>query len=297
MKKFVVVMLIAVVIAGLGFSAQKVIGFAVSTLANPFFVSMKEGGEAKAAELGLEMIVLDAQDSSEKQYSQIQDLITRNVDVLIVNPCDSDAVVPAVMEAKMMGIPVITVTRPANGIEVNQHLDIDNKEAGMLAAEALVEALDGTGKIAVLEGIPGAPSANDRQAGFMAVIDQYDGLEVVTSLTANYSREEGARVMEDVLQGNPELDAVYAHNDEMALGAVRAIVAAGRMNEIKVFGIDAVDDAIMAIKNGEMVATVKQQPALQMAMAVEAANDIINGKTVEKLVIVPLQLITIEQIQ
>jgi ribose transport system substrate-binding protein len=297
MKKFVVVMLIVAVVAGLGFSAQKVIGFAVSTLANPFFVSMKEGGEEKAEELGLEMIVLDAQDSSEKQFSQIQDLITRNVDVLIVNPCDSDAVVPAVMEAKMMGIPVITVTRPANNIDVDQHLDIDNKEAGMLAAQALVEALDGNGKIAVLEGIPGAPSANDRQAGFVNVIDQYDGLEIVTSLTANYSREEGARVMEDVLQGNPELDAVYAHNDEMALGAVRAIIAAGRIDEIKVFGIDAVDDAIMAIKNGEMIATVKQQPALQMAMAVEAANAIINGETVEKIVIVPLQLITIEQIK
>jgi len=296
MKKFVVLLLV-VLMAGMVFSANKVIGFAVSTLANPFFVTMKEGGEAKAAELGIEMITLDAQDSSEKQFSQIQDLITRNVDVLIVNPTDSDAVVPAVMEAVMLGIPIITVTRPANGVDVAQHLDIDNKEAGQLAGEALVEALNGKGKVAILEGIPGAPSANDRQAGFLEVIDEYDGIEVVTSLTANYAREEAARVMEDVLQGNPELDAVYAHNDEMALGAVRAIISAGRMDEIKVFGIDAVDDALEAIKKGEMVATVKQQPALQMAMAVEAANDIMKGKEVEELVIVPLQLITIETLQ
>ncbi len=296
MKKFVVLLLV-VLMAGMVFSANKVIGFAVSTLANPFFVTMKEGGEAKAAELGIEMITLDAQDSSEKQFSQIQDLITRNVDVLIVNPTDSDAVVPAVMEAIMMGIPVITVTRPANGVEVAQHLDIDNKEAGQLAGEALVEALNGKGKVAILEGIPGAPSANDRQAGFLEVIDKYDGIEVVTSLTANYAREEAARVMEDVLQGNPELDAVYAHNDEMALGAVRAIISAGRMDEIKVFGIDAVNDALEAIKKGEMVATVKQQPDLQMAMAVEAANDLMEGKAVEELVIVPLQLITIEILQ
>ena len=103
--------------------------------------------------------------------------------------------------------------------------------------------------------------------------------------------------MEDVLQGNPELDAVYAHNDEMALGAVRAIISDGRIDEIKVFGIDAVDDALEAIKNGEMVATVKQQPALQMAMAVEAANDLMDGKEIEELVIVPLQLITIENLQ
>jgi len=296
MKKFVVVLLI-VLMAGMVFSANKVIGFAVSTLANPFFVSMKEGGEAKAAELGIEMIVLDAQDSSEKQFSQIQDLITRNVDVLIVNPTDSDAVVPAVLEAVMMGIPVITVTRPANNVEVTQHLDIDNKEAGQLAGQALVKALKGKGKVAILEGIPGAPSANDRQAGFLEVLAAYEEIEVVTSLTANYAREEAARVMEDVLQANPQLDAVYAHNDEMALGAVRAIISAGRMDEIKVFGIDAVDDALEAIKKGEMIATVKQQPALQMAMAVEAANAIMNGKGVEKIVIVPLQLITIENLQ
>jgi ribose transport system substrate-binding protein len=116
-------------------------------------------------------------------------------------------------------------------------------------------------------------------------------------LTANYSREEAARVMEDVLQANPVLDAVYAHNDEMALGAIRAIIAAGRMDEIKVFGIDAVDDAIVAIKKGEMVATVKQQPAIQMATAVESAYKIIQGKDVEELVIIPLALVNKDSIK
>jgi ribose transport system substrate-binding protein len=272
-------------------TSQVTIGFAVSTLANPFFVTMKDGGEAKANELGVKMITLDAQDSVESQISQVEDLIARKVDVIIVNPVDSDAIANSIKEANNAGIPVITVTRPSNGGDVIQHLDIDNAEAGQLAGEELVKVLNEKGKVAVLEGIAGAPSAIDRQAGFMGVIDQYPDIEVVASLTANYSREEAAAVMEDILQANPELDAVYGHNDEMALGAVRTITAAGRLDEIKIFGIDATDDALTAIAKGEMAATVKQQPDLQMAMAVEAANKVANGEEVESLVIIPLLLI------
>lgn len=275
----------------------KTIGFAVSTLANPFFVAMKEGGEAKASELGVEIITLDAQDSAEKQTSQVEDLISREVDLIIVNPVDSDAIGSAVKEANRAGVPVITVTRPSNAGDVVQHLDIDNSFAGKLVAEELIKVLDGNGKVAILEGIAGTPSAQARQQGFVDVIDTCEGIEIVSSLTANYNREEAAKVMEDVLQGNPELDAVYGHNDEMALGAVRAIISADRLDSIKVFGIDATDDALTAIANGEMVATVKQQPALQMAMAVEAAVKVINGETVEELVIVPLVLVNEDNLE
>jgi len=153
-------------------AAEKTIGFAVSTLANPFFISMKEGGEEKAKELGIDMITLDAQDSAEKQISQIQDLITQNVDVLIINPVDSDAVVSAVEEANKAGIPVITVTRPSHGGKVEQHLDIDNSFAGKLVAEELVKTTKGSVKVAILEGIPGAPSAKQRQEGFLKVIKE-----------------------------------------------------------------------------------------------------------------------------
>lgn len=300
MKKlfiFILVCSILFIMGSMVYAYGKTIGFAVSTLANPFFVTMKEGGEAKAKELGIEMVTLDAQDSPEKQVSQVEDLIARKVDVIILNPVDSDAIVTAVMEANEAGIPVITVTRPSKGGVVAQHLDIDNAQAGQMVAQELVKVLNGKGKVAILEGIPGAPSAQQRQEGFLAVLKDYPDIQVVSSLTANYSREQGSKVMEDVLQANPELDAVYAHNDEMALGAVRAIIAAGRMEEIKVFGIDAIDDAIQAIKNGEMVATVKQQPALQMATAVESANKIMNGETVESLVIIPLLLITKDNVE
>ncbi len=266
------------------------IGFAVSTLENPFFVTMKDAAVAKAEELGVTLVVLDAQDSAETQASQVEDFITRKVDLLIINPVDSDAIGTSVVACNDAKIPVITVTRPSKSGSVAQHLDIDNKEAGKLDAEQLIKDLDGKGKVAVLEGIAGAPSAVDRQAGFITALEGTE-VEVVSSLTANYSREQGATVMEDILQSNPELDAVYAHNDEMALGAVRSIAAAGRSSEIKVYGIDATDDALTAVQNGEMAATVQQQPALQIETALVNALKLLKGEALEPVVNIPLKLI------
>ena len=270
------------------------IGFAVSTLSNDFFVMMKDAGDAKAAAEGIELITLDAQDSPQAQADQVSDLINRGVDLIILNPVDSDAIGTSVMDANAAGIPVITVTRASNMGEVVQHLDIDNKEAGGLIAGQMIKDLGGKGQVAILEGIPGASSTNDRQSGFLDGIAGTD-LEVVTSLTANYSREEGATVMEDILQAYPDLAAVYCHNDDMALGAMRAIEAAGRTG-IKVYGIDAVDDAVAALKTGEMAATVQQQPELQMDTAIDSALAYLNGETVEPLVLVPLKLLTPENV-
>ncbi len=281
-----------------GAAEEITIGFAVSTLANDFFVTMNDAGQAAASEMGINLITLDAQDSSETQVTQIEDLITQQVDLLIINPVDSDAVGTAVMEANDAGIPVITVTRPSNSGEVVQHLDIDNKEAGILDAEQLIADLEGEGKVAILEGIAGAPSAADRQAGFIEKLEaDAPGIEVTTSLTANYSREEGATVTEDILQSNPELDAIYAHNDEMALGAVRAVAAANRQDEIKIYGIDATADAIEALKTGEMAATIQQQPDIQMRTALESAVKVLNGESVEPLINIPLKLLTKDNVE
>ncbi len=269
------------------------IGFAVSTLENPFFVTMKDAAVAKAAELGVELVVLDAQDSAETQASQVEDFITRGVNLLIINPVDSDAIGTSVVACNEADIPVITVTRASNAGNVIQHLDIDNKEAGRLDAEQLLKDLDGKGKVAILEGIAGSSSAIEREEGFVAALEGSE-VEVVTSLTANYSREEGATVTEDILQSNPELDAIYAHNDEMALGAVRAVAAAGRSAEIKIYGIDATDDALTAVENGEMAATVQQQPDVQIETALENAVKYLNGETLEPLVNIPLKLIVKE---
>lgn len=296
-SSFVVMCLVALLVfsSTAVFAKDITIGFSVSTLANPFFVTMKEGGEATAKELGISLVTLDAQDSPERQHSQVEDLIVRNVDILIINPVDSDAIGSAVLEANRAGIPVITVTRPSNRGDVVQHLDIDNAQAGQMVAEELIKLLGNKGKVAILEGIPGAPSAVSRQKGFLEGLEGTE-IEVVASLTANYSRQEASSVMEDILQSNPELDAVYGHNDEMALGAVRTLAAAGRLDSVRVFGIDAVDDALVAVSKGEMAATIMQQPAIQMGMAIRAAVDVLNGVEVEPIIIVPLKLINVDNV-
>jgi len=267
------------------------LGIAMSSLANPFFVIMKDAGEERAKELGWDVTSLDAQDSSETQYSQVADLIAREVDLIIVNPTDSDAIVTAVEEANKAGIPVICVTRPSNGGVVEQVVNVDNIEAGNLVAEEMIRVLGEKLKVAILEGTAGAPSANNRQQGFLDVIDDYPDIEVITSVTANYNVEDGFSVMEDVLQANPEFDVLYCHNDPMAVGALRAAIAADRLDEIAIFGVDGADDALVAIKEGQMVATVMQQPALMMTIAVDSAAAVLNGEEVEELVIVPLVLV------
>lgn len=269
------------------------IGFSVSTLSNPFFVTMADAAEAKAKEMGVKLETLDAEDSSETQSEQIEDLILKEVDLMIINPVDSDAIGTSVMACNDADIPVITVSRVSNSGEVVQHLDIDNYEAGKLAAEQMIKDLGGKGKVAVLEGIPGASSTNERQSGFEETLKkEAPDMEIVTSLTANYNREEGASVTEDVLQSNPDLAAIYGHNDDMALGAIRSVEAAGKLEQIKIYGIDAVDDALAAIEKGEMAATVQQQPDLQIETAIENAIKYLNGENVDELVNIPLKLVT-----
>jgi ribose transport system substrate-binding protein len=271
----------------------QVIGFAVSTLSNDFFVVMNEAAKVKAAELDLTLITLDAQDSAETQAKQVEDMVTQKVDLIIINPVDSDAIGTSVIACNGANIPVITVTRPSNSGKVVQHLDIDNKEAGSLDAEQLIKDLGNEGRVAILEGFAGAPSAIDRQEGFVSKLtSSAPGWKIVASLTANYNREEGATVTEDILQSNPNLNAIFAHNDEMALGAVRAVAAAGRTGRIKIYGIDAVDAALQALRDGTMAATVQQQPDVQIVMALESAVDILQGNEVQPLVNIPLKLLT-----
>ncbi len=269
------------------------IGFSVSTLDNPFFVTMADAAKAEADKLGISLETLDAEDSSETQQQQIEDFIMKEVDLIVINPVDSDAIGTSVIACNDAKIPVITVTRASNDGQVVQHLDIDNYEAGMLDAQQVIKDLDGKGKIAVLEGIPGATSTNDRQAGFEETLKKdAPDMEIVTSLTANYDREEGASVTEDILQGNPDLSAIYAHNDEMALGAVRAVSSAKKLDSIKIYGIDATEDALAAVDKGEMAATVQQQPDLQIQTALQNAVKYLDGENLEELVNIPLKLIT-----
>lgn len=262
------------------------IGFSVSTLNNPFFVTLSEGAKDKADELGVDLIVVDAGDETAKQTSDIEDLISRNISVLIVNPVDSDAVAPAVKDAVSKGIKVISVDRVVNGVDVDCAIASDNVAGAEAATEYLVSLIGEGAKVAELQGTTGASATIDRGQGFHNVADKK--LNVVASQTGDFNRSDGMSVMENMLQADSGIQGVFAHNDEMALGAVEAIGS----RKIVVVGFDATDDAQAAVKAGKMAATVAQKPDLMGATAVETAQKILNGETVDKEIPVEVELIT-----
>lgn len=263
------------------------IGFSISTLNNPFFVTLSEGAKANAQEQGAEISIVDAQDDASKQASDVEDLIQQGVDLILINPVDSSAVGSAVESANAAGIPVITVDRTADTGEVVSHIASDNVAGGVLAGEYLLELVGEGAKAAMLEGVAGSSAARDRGEGFLKAVD--GKVDLVSSLTANFDRGEGLTVMENMLQANPEIQAVFAQNDEMALGALEAIQATGK--DIKVIGFDATDDALAAIKAGKLAASVAQKPEEIGKSAIATAVAYLNGETVEEFVPVELELV------
>lgn len=275
------------------YTGNGTIGLSVSTQNNPFFVTLVEGAQEAADKAGVTLTVVDAGDDATKQVSDIEDLISKNVSVLIVNPVDSDAVTGAVQEAVNKGVKVISVDRAVNGVEIDCQIASDNVAGAEMATQYIVDTLGEGVKVAELQGTSGASAAIDRGEGFHNVADSK--LDVVASQTANFDRTEGMTVMENMLQANGDIKAVFAANDEMALGAMEAIAGAGK--KIMVVGFDATDDAVASIKEGKMSATIAQQPDLIGATAIENAIKVINGETIPKAIPVEVTLITKETAQ
>ena len=271
---------------------SKKVGIVLSTLNNPFFVSMKNGAEKEAEKLGYELIVLDSQDDPVKERSNVEDLIQLGVVALLINPTDSDAVIKAVEIANESNIPVITLDRQANGGEVTSHIASDDIKGGAMAAEFALEQLGATENINVVElqGIPGASATRDRGAGFHSVLDDKSNVNFVSSQAADFDRQKGLSVMENIIQGNKDIQVVFAHNDEMALGAAKAIKSSN-INAM-VIGFDGGDDALDAIEKGEMKATVAQQPDLIGALGVQLAEKIYNGESVDKEIAADLKVVS-----
>lgn len=268
------------------------LGLAVSTLQNPFFVSLRDGAQTAADRLGVELVVKDAADDIETQKTQIQELIDANVSAILINPVDGDGIVPAIEAANEANIPVLTIDRSATGGVIVSHVASDNLAGGRMAAEYLAESLGGSGKVIELEGIPGTSAAEARGAGFNEAIAEAEGIEVIARETANFNREEGQTVFAALLEEYEEIDGVFAHNDEMILGAIEAAKAADRAGDILFVGFDAIEDAVAAVESGDLLATIAQQPAEMGRLGVEAAVDYLNGTEIPESVPVDLALIT-----
>ncbi|PKE17021.1 D-ribose ABC transporter substrate-binding protein [Macrococcoides caseolyticum] len=261
------------------------IGVSLSTLNNPFFVSIKEAIQKEAKNNNFKIKVVDAQDDSAKQSNDIDDLIQQQVDYLIINPTDSAAISSAVQNANAQDIPVITLDRSVEQGKVTQFIASDNVAGGKMAGEYIVKQVGEKASVGELEGVPGASATRERGKGFHIVADKQ--LTVASKQTAKFNRAEGLNVTQNMIQSHPDIKAIFAHNDEMALGAIEAIGT----KDILVVGFDGNDDAMKSIKNKKLDATIAQQPALMGEDAVKAILDLKDGKKIKSEVKVPLKLV------
>jgi len=290
MKKFLTFLMALTLAPVMAFAdAKPKVGLVISTLNNPFFVKLRDGAIKQAKDAGIDLVVLDSQNDSAKELSNVEDLISQKVAAILINPTDSNAVGAAIKLANREKLPVITLDRGAASGTVASHIASDNVAGGKLAGEFIAKALGGKGSVVELEGIAGTSAARDRGKGFNDAMTAAR-IKVVARQVADFDRAKGLSVMENILQAQPQIDAVFAHNDEMALGALKAIQGSGK--KIKVIGFDATDDAVAAVKAGTLAATVAQQPALIGSLGVDTVKAVLAGKTVQKTIAVALQLVT-----
>ena len=264
-----------------GDSANKSITFALSTQANSFMVKMREGAQKKADELGLTINFQDASDDSATQANQLANAAATGAGAVIVNPTDSDAMAPAVKQLTDAKIPVVAVDRAVNNAEVSSYIASDNVGGGKQAAKALSEAIHGEGEILVLQGKTGSSASRERGQGFEEGLKDSPNIKVVAKQTAEFERVKGLDVTTNLIQAHPNVKAIFAENDEMALGAIEALGnKAGK--DVKVIGFDGAEDALKAIKDGRMYASIAQQPVKMAEQAVIEASKLLKGETATK---------------
>lgn len=272
------------------------IGFSNWSRSFEFYVDLEEGMQKKADELGVELVIQDADGDLTEQTSQLENFISRDMDGVIICPIDSEAAGSEVEMVNAEDIPLATVDiECTGGGEVVTHVASDNYLGGQLAAEYVGEALGGKGKIAVISN-PTITTIIEREKGFTETIEkEYPDIEIVANQSGESTREKGMEVAENILEKNPDLDAIFGTNDMMALGAVQAIQA--KNLDTIVVGFDATEEACNAMKEGSpMKASVAQQPQLLGETVLESLVNYINGEDVEPEIKVEVKLVTEENV-
>ncbi|MEE9573811.1 MAG: sugar ABC transporter substrate-binding protein [Candidatus Neomarinimicrobiota bacterium] len=281
------------------------IAFVMKTLNNPFFIDMQKGAEEIADSLGINLIVQAAEREVdvEKQMQIIENLIQRKVDVICVTPSGSKEIIPAIIKANQADIPVLIIdTRVDKEVLMNSNGKIagfigsDNIDGGRIAGAYIIEQLKGRGKVAILEGIPGHETGDARLKGFHKALYNQDDIEIVASQTANWERDQGYNVFQNILQTEPEIDALFACNDIMALGAIEAIAALDKTGNICVVGFDAIEDARNAILEGRMSASIAQHPYGMGKAAIEKAWELLQGRSIPSDIPIKIELITVKSL-
>lgn len=249
-----------------------------------FVTLMKTGIEQEAKAQNADLVFLDANNDVNKQLSQIENLISQKVDVLLVAAVDSDAIVPALDKAKAANIPLVGLNMLINTKEPYYYAGPDDVKAGELEMQAAIDKIGGKGNILILEGPIGSSAQTQRHEGNHNILAKYPDVKVLAEKTANWSRDEALSLTENWLQTfGGKVNAIVAHNDEMALGAIQALEAKGLKDKIPVTGVDAIKDACTSIKNGKQDMTVFQDAVLEGSLGVQVAAKVARGEKVEKM--------------
>jgi len=277
------------------------VALVLKTLNHPFFVDMRRGAQDAADRLGVNLQVQAAERESDvdKQMQIVENMLQTGIKVLAITPSGSREIVSALVKAKNAGVPIVIVDTRLDakaaadaGVVTQTFIGSDNYEGGKLAGEYVVQATGGKAKVGVLEGIPGHETGDSRLRGFRDAVAKAPGIAIVASQPANWERDQGFNVFQNMLQAHPDIDTVFAASDLMALGAVEAIAAAGKTGKIRVVGFDALDDAKKAIEAGTMAASVAQFPYEMGKAAVESAVKILAGEKLPADIMVKLEMVT-----
>ena len=264
------------------------VGFAQTESNNPWRIAQTNSMKAEAEKLGFQLVYTDAAGSAAKQVADVNSMIAQGVDVIFLAPREEKPLIPAVMAAKKAGIPVILLDRSVDpslakaGEDYLTFIGSNFVEEGKRVAEWLVKNANGKTKIIELEGTTGSSPANDRKKGFDEAIKAAGGFEIVASQTGDFARDKGRQVAESLLQAHPDADIIYAHNDEMAMGAIAALEAAGKVpgKDVLVLSIDGGKEAVQAVVDGKIAAVVECNPRFG-PKAFETMARLAKGETIE----------------
>lgn len=271
-------------------AAGSTIALSVSTLENPFFTALHQGAEKEAKKHSVKLEVRDAGDKAEAQSAQLDKFTDGGISSVIVNPVDAAAAGKAVKSLRTASIPVIAADRTVKGADVDALVASDNAEGGWLAGDAISDELSEKGKVVVLQGPKGASVSRERSEGFTDSLKKHPGIEVVAKKRADFDKKKGEKALRDLLQENPDVDGVFAENDEMALGAVEALESVGN-TDVTVIGFDGTEDARSAVKDGSLSATIAQDPEEIGKLAVRNAVRLVEKEQIERSLRVPLRVV------
>jgi ribose transport system substrate-binding protein/inositol transport system substrate-binding protein len=267
-------------------------GLFMSHMTNAFTIEMSDAVKAKAAELGVELTVYDGGQDAAKQVGQLETAVTQGITGVIIEPVSVDGIVPAIEAATKAGIPVVVVNQKISKPEAaSAFVGVSNVEGGIMEMKTAAEAIGGKGNVAFLLGPMGSDAQLGRTEGYYEVLKEYPDIKVVFEQTANWKTDEALKLVENWLQTGTEINAIVANNDGMALGALKAVEDAKLLDKIKIYGLDATPDALAAVKDGRLAATVSQSTTAQGKTAMETVVKLANGEKVEPEILVSFTLI------